>query len=249
MSTKDEGPDTSPGLPWTPAIDIMLANWCDQAKSFNWMHSQAHSRYSMRSLTINICTNIAISLVGVVNLALGSAQIDSMTTSMVTGSVSIGIGIVKMIQEQFNWASLSADYRHSATKWDHISRKIQEQVVLPYTSRKDCGTFLKYIKQDINDASDTNTLIPRDIRNKCNDRFGKIAHFDVPDICGQVEHTSVYTEEPLKVPLLTDTNAIAQPKSDTPTGVRSVHAPEPPADIRGQAGVRPNGTTDFELAR
>ena len=242
MSTKEEGPDTAPGLQWTAQIDMMLANWCDQAKSFTWMHGQAYSRYSGRSAAMNICTNIAISLVGIVNLALASSQIEPMTTSIVTGSVSIGIGIVKMIQEQFNWMSLASDYKHSAAKWDHISRKIQEQVVLPYAGRKDCGTFLKYIKQDINEASDTNTIIPKDIRNKCNDKFSKIPSFDVPDICGQVEHTSVYTEDPLqplKVPLLTDNNVNGQ------TG--GVHHDQPPGV--GKAGVRPDGPASSELDR
>jgi len=228
--TKDEGPDTAPGLQWTPSIDRMLANWCDQAKSFNWMHTHSYSRYSRGSTAMNIGTNIAISLVGVVNLALASSQIEAMTTAMVTGSVSVAIGIIKMIQEQFNWASLASDYKHSATKWDHISRKIQEQVVLPYTGRKDCGTFLKYIKQDINEASDTNTIIPKDIRNKCMEKFGKIPDFDIPDICGQVEHTTVYVEQPtstLQVPLLIS-NTIrakhADPVPDPPPGV--VHSSE-----------------------
>ena len=64
------------------------------------------------------------------------------------------------------------------------------------------------------------------------EKFGKIPDFDVPDICGQVEHTSVYVEEPLqplKVPLLTDTNtadASPQLKSDTPPGVGVVHPPK-----------------------
>lgn len=230
MSTKDEEPDTSPGLQWTPQIDTMLANWCDQAKCFNWMHTQAFSRYSKRSTIMNISTNITISLVGIVNLALGSAGTDGMTSSMVTGSVSIGIGIVKMIHEQFNWTSLAADYRHCATRWDNISRKIQEQVVLPYVGRKDCRTFLKYIKQDMTEASDKNPTIPKDIRNKCNNKFGKIPGFDVPDICGQVEHTLVYVEPvPLQVPLLssntiTTRNAV-EPDTHSPPGV--VHSPKP----------------------
>ena len=206
--TKDEGPDTSPGLQWTPAIDRMLANWCDQAKSFNWMHGQAYSRYSKRSTAMNISTNIAISLVGIVNLALASSQVEPMTTSMVTGSVSVAIGIIKMIQEQFNWMVLSSKYKQSADKWGIITRKIEEQVVIPYSGRKDCGTFLKYIKQDINNASDTNALIPRDIREKCIDKFGKIKDFDIPDICGQVEHTVIYVPDessvPIQVPLLTN---------------------------------------------
>ena len=227
--TKDEGPDTAPGLQWTPAIDRMLANWCDQSKCFNWMHAHAYSRYNRLSTAMNIGTNIAISLVGVVNLALASSHIEAMTTAMVTGSVSVGIGIIKMIQEQFNWTSLAADYKHSATKWDHVSRKIQEQIVLPYAGRKDCGTFLKYIKQDINEASNTNTIIPKDIRNRCMDKFGKIPDFDVPDICGQVEHTSIYTEAPLplEVPLLIS-NTIraknAEPDTNSPPGV--VHPAE-----------------------
>lgn len=229
--TKDEGLDTAPGLQWTPAIDTMLANWCDQAKSFNWMHTHAYSRYSKRSTSMNISTNIAISLVGIANLALASSQVEPMTTSIVTGSVSVAIGIIKMIQEQFNWTSLAADFRNSAKKWDHVSRKIQEQVVLPYAGRKDCGTFLKYIKQDINEASDTNTLIPKDIRVKCNDKFGKIPEFDVPDICGQVEHTSVYVEQststlqvPLLIPNTIRAKNAADPDTDAPPGV--VHSSE-----------------------
>ena len=76
---------------------------------------------------------------------------------------------------------------------------MQEQLIIPYSGRKDCGTFLKYIKQDINDASDTNTLIPEDIRNQCAEKFGKIKDFDIPDICGQVEHTAIYIPDSVNV--------------------------------------------------
>jgi len=182
-------------------------------------------------MVMNISTNIAISLVGIVNLALASSDIEPMTTSIVTGSVSVGIGIIKMVQEQFNWSSLASDYKNSAMKWDRITRKIEEQVVLPYLGRKDCGTFLKYIKQDINEASDTNTILPKDIRNQCNHTFGHIPDFDVPDICGQVEHTSVYVEQPtstLQVPLLISNTIRANhagADTNTPPGV--VHPSEP----------------------
>jgi len=200
MSTSNEA-ETQPGLQWNGTIDKMMANWCDQSKCFNWMHTQAFSRYSKRSTAMNITTNITISLSGIANLILGSTLSNSTTSSMVFGCVSIGIGIVKMVQEQFNWTALANDYKRSAKQWEIITRKIQEQLLIPYNGRKDCGTFLKYIKQDINYASDTNALIPRDIRNKCVEQFGKIKDFDVPDICGQVEHTVVYVSDEPIVPL------------------------------------------------
>jgi len=63
---------------------------------------------------------------------------------------------------------------------------------------------LKYIKQDINIVSETNPTIPKDIRNQCAEKFSKIKDFDIPDICGQVEHTAIYVAEPLQVPLLSN---------------------------------------------
>jgi len=191
MSTSNEA-ETQPGLQWNSTIDKMMADWCDQSKCFNWMHTQAYSRYSKRALTMTITTNIVISLSGIGNLIVGAVTTDATKTSIIFGCISIGVGIVNMIQDKFNWTTTATNHKQSAEKWDIITRKMEEQLVIPYSGRKDCGTFLKYIKQDINDTSDTNALIPKDIREKCNDKFGKIKDFDVPDICGQVEHTAIY---------------------------------------------------------
>ena len=61
MSSTNES-DTQPGLQWNSSIDKMMANWCDQSKCFNWMHTQGYSRYSARATAMNISTNIFISL-------------------------------------------------------------------------------------------------------------------------------------------------------------------------------------------
>ena len=199
MSTNEA--ETQPGLQWNGTVDKMMADWCDQSKCFNWMHTEAYSRYSKRATAMTISANIAISLSGIANLIIGSTVSDTSKTSMIFGCVSIAIGVVNMIQNQFNWPALANNFKSSAERWDVITRKMQEQLIIPYSGRKDCGTFLKYIKQDINDASDTNALIPEDIRNQCAEKFGKIKDFDVPDICGQVEHTTIYIPEPPGLPL------------------------------------------------
>lgn len=198
MSTHDSSPDTAAGLQWSPQIDRMLADWCDEAKCFEWMYSQSYSRYSKRSTVMIIGANITISLSGIANLILGVTVSDATTTSIVFGCVSIGIGIVNMVKEQFGWTELANNYKVSAKQWSEISRKMQEQLIIPPGSRKDCATFLKYIKQDMTLASEHNTNIPADIRRKCFEKFNTIPKFNVPDICGQIEHTSVYVEPPLQ---------------------------------------------------
>lgn len=195
--SKDETPDNAAGLQWSPQIDKMLADWCDEAKCFEWMHSESYSRYSKRATVMTIGSNITISLTGIANLVLGVTVSDATTTSMIFGCVSIGIGVVNMIQQQFGWTTLANNYKVSAKQWSEISRKVQEQLVIPPTARKDCATFLKYIKQDMTLASEHNSNLPKDIRQKCFEKFKSIPNFNLPDICGQIEHTAVYLEQPL----------------------------------------------------
>ena len=195
--SKDETPDNAAGLQWSPQIDKMLADWCDEAKCFEWMHSESYSRYSKRATVMTIGSNITISLTGIANLVLGVTVSDATTTSMIFGCVSIGIGVVNMIQQQFGWTTLANNYKVSAKQWSEISRKVQEQLVIPPTARKDCATFLKYIKQDMALASEHNSNLPKDIRQKCFEKFKSIPNFNLPDICGQIEHTAVYLEQPL----------------------------------------------------
>jgi len=203
MSDTKEEPDTALGLQWTPSIERMLSNWCDQSKSFEWMNTEAYSRYSVRSTSMSIAVNISISLSGIANLIIGTpVNTTSVPPSTILGCIAVAIGIISMLQDKFDWITMANNFKQASIRWSHISRKLEEQLAVPPTGRKDCGTFLKYIKQDINAASESNYMIPKDVRTKCMNKFSKIPGFDVPDICGQVEHTSIYHEEPLSIPLL-----------------------------------------------
>jgi len=198
--SKDDTPDIQSGVQWTSSVETMLAGWCDEAKCFEWMHTEAYTRYSKLSTGMSITANTIISLSGIANLVVGSVSQGS-NSSIIFGCISIGIGIVNMLQDKFDWLTLANNFKQASKLWSNVNRKIQEQLSIPPTGRKDCGTFLKYIKQDIDHVSEYNSAIPEDIRDKCYTKFTAIPNFNVPDICGQLEHTTVYIE-PLHAPLL-----------------------------------------------
>lgn len=193
-------------LDWTSEIDTMLAKWCDQAKCFEWMHSQAFSIFDFRARLIVITSNILTAVGGISNVIVGGQSPDGFNWSIVFGSMSIVISIANMLQEKLAYASRAASHEHFSTQWGTIHRKIEEEVLIPPTSRKDCRTFLKYIRQDINKVSmDGNAKIPDFIKDLCAKKFAKVPDFDIPDICGHVEHTKVYIKpliESTKQPLL-----------------------------------------------
>lgn len=180
-------------LCWSVTIDEMLARWCDQAKSFEWMHTESAAVFRKRALIISIATNSLTAVAGISNVMTGSTQVDGFPLAWFFGGLSVLTSIGNMIQEKLAFSSRCALHEHAAVQWGVIRRKIEEEVLLPYASRKNCSAFLRMIREDINRVSvDSSTSIPKYIRQKCYDLFSQVSNFDVPDICGQVEHTLVY---------------------------------------------------------
>jgi hypothetical protein len=197
-SYKDSYKDSeiNSNLKWNTSIDKMLENWADNAKCYEWMYTESYSRYNFRSTAMTITVNVAIAFSGITNLIVGTpTQYTNVSPSTIIGCVSIGISIISMLQDKLDWITLANNFKQASQQWGIISRKIIEQVSLPWQGRKDCGTFLKYIRADINQISQYNSSIPKDIREACNKKFGKIPHFDIPDICGQLEHTTGYVND------------------------------------------------------
>lgn len=183
-------------LSWTTEIDEMLADWCDQAKSFEWMHTEAYSRYDKKSKIIMIASNVLTAVCGLSNVIAGGSQVNGFQLSWIFGSLSICISITNMLQEKLAYNTKAIEHRQYSNSWGVIRRKIEEEVVIPRGSRKDCKSFLKFLRQDINQVSvDGNTKIPKDIRAECYTKFSSIPKFDLPDICGDMERTRIYVDK------------------------------------------------------
>jgi hypothetical protein len=185
--------NTSGSIGWDESLDIMLSKWCDEAKCFEWMHSEAYSYYDKRARIINISTNILISVSGLSNIIAGGTAVNGFQLSWVFGTLSIVISIANMLQEKLAYTSKASEHIHYSAQWDSIRRRIEEVISMPPEARKDCRTFLKYLRQDINAVSvGKNMMIPDFIRIACHDKFNMIVNFDIPDICGKMEHTRPY---------------------------------------------------------
>jgi hypothetical protein len=180
---------------WNNNIDKLLASWCDNAKCYEWMHTQSYDFYSNKAKIFMITINILTTISGLSNIIAGSYTIDGFQISWIFGSISIIASTLNIIQDKLAYNQRAESHRKLVSDWLIIRNKIEEVLILPPSSRKDCKTFLKYIKHDINNAiTEKNNMIPKKIREDCNQKFKNIEHFDMPDICGQIEHTKTYIE-------------------------------------------------------
>jgi hypothetical protein len=204
---KNKQIDDSPTVQWTPDIEYLLSAWCDHAKCFEWMHTQSHDRCVKRVRNFMISINCLTAFSGLSNVIAGGYNYNGFQISWVFGGLSILVSTLNMLQDKLGYAQRGEQHRKLASEWDIIRSRLEEILILPVVARKDCKTFLKFIKTDMNQSSaDGNAIIPNDIREMCYDKFSKIENFDIPEICGQMEHTKTYSSMHQSINSVADSN-------------------------------------------
>jgi hypothetical protein len=182
---------------WDANIDRLLAGWCDQAKCYEWMHCESFASFDSKAKGLMLTINILVAISGLSNVIAGGIIVSGFQISWIFGSFTILTSMANMMQDKLAWQQSSEVHKRLNATWGVIRRKLEEELILPPASRKDCTTFLRYIRADINNVSaDSDSKIPKWVRDACYSKFRTVPNFDIPDICGQVEHTRVYVPLP-----------------------------------------------------
>jgi hypothetical protein len=190
--------DLSPDLQWGPAIEVLMARWCDEAKAHEWMHTESCSLFGARSKQIMITLNVLMAISGFSNVITGGTSWPGgFQPSWLFGGLSIAVSILTMLQDKLNYASSATEHGIWAQRWTIVRRRIEEELAVPVKMRKSCESFLKSLRHEINQISTAGSQkIPESVRKACRRRFEKVREFELPEICGVAEHTRVYVELP-----------------------------------------------------
>ena len=160
-TTNQRDPDTPP-LSWNPTIDHLFAKWCDHAKCFEWMHAESFDINYRAARRFMVSINVLTAIAGLSNVIAGNLTIPNTTfqVSWIFGGISIGISTLNMLQDKLGYQQVADQHKKYASQWAQIISKIEEMLSLPSNARRDCKTFLKMIKADMNQVSlDGNSLI------------------------------------------------------------------------------------------
>jgi hypothetical protein len=158
------------------------------------MHNESYRLCDIRSKRFIISINCLTAVSGVTNVIAGTYTLNGFQLAWIFGGLSILVSTLNILQDKLGFSQQGILHKKLANSWSVLCSKIEETIILPYGARQDCSTFMKYIKTDINQAKlEGNSLLPESIRIACYEKFKTIKDFDIPDICGQMEHTSGFT--------------------------------------------------------
>jgi hypothetical protein len=133
MSDTDSYTDA---IVWNASIEQLLARWCDQAKCFEWMHSQAYSYFNKKARIIMIISNLLTAISGLSNVIAGGETAGGFKLAWVFGSISILVSMANILQEKLAYAQM-------ATQFSPKIMSIQfRNVVFPVPRSSDTKTII-----------------------------------------------------------------------------------------------------------
>jgi hypothetical protein len=198
MSTdkKDDTDGLGTSVSWDSHIDTLLAKWCDRAKCYEWMHSESHSICETKSHTFLLSINAITAVSGIANTIVGGLTVNGIQCAWIFGGISILVSTLNILQDKLGYGQNAVIHKKLISQWSSIRLRIEEILTLPYSARKDCKSVLQFLRSDLRDAEREGAgLIGKPVRDACFTHFKSIEGFEIPDICGQIEHTKIY--EPL----------------------------------------------------
>jgi hypothetical protein len=107
-----------------------------------------------------IIINLLTAVSGLSNIIAGNVNIGGFQLIWIFGSISILTSTLNILQDKLAYQPLAESHKKFASQWSIIISKIEEIVALPPNARRDCKTFMRYIKADINQVTlDGNNLV------------------------------------------------------------------------------------------
>lgn len=204
----NSGPPTGPSKKkfqngWTREIEVMLADWADQAVCYRWMHEKTERIYHSKDMSFAFPVIILSTITGAANFALDSVIENpehKKYAQLGLGGLSILTGIISTIATRLGYASGSEAHRGAALLWGKFQRIIAIELSLHPDERSDCMTLLKTCRSELDRLIEQSPTIPDDIIKACQKEFEKYPTVHKPDIVGDIDTTHIFvdTESRLK---------------------------------------------------
>jgi hypothetical protein len=193
MAENNAGVDAEALLTWNPALEQYLVDTAEKCMGYAWIHKQAETMYSKRTIFIDLPTII----IGAVNgfISVGSNQIfqNDSYAPVYIGMVSLFVSLLNTISSYFSWGRRAEAHKIASNSYSRLCRMISvEMHTKPRSERMMPHKLLEYVQSNYNSLCENSPLVPPPIVNLFNKRFSGIQDFSLPEETNGLHAITVY---------------------------------------------------------
>lgn len=184
---------------WSPECEELLADWCEIATCYSWLHNYSQRKYKAKYHALQIPIIVLSTLTGVSSFATEGYIPDDFkqTFTAGVGSINILAGILGTLLSFLRYSEIYESHRIASLGWAKLSRNIEIELSLHDQKRKKCADFLKVARSDYDNLLESSPMIDMDIINVFNKKFaGKYENVSRPLICNGLKEVRPYFNKP-----------------------------------------------------
>ena len=196
---------------WTKELEVLFADWGDRAACYRWMHEKTGRMYHMRDQSLMFPVIILSTIAGAANFAMNSISQNPTIQTYVQlglGGLSITTGILTTIANRLGYASASEAHRGASISWGKFNRLIVIELALHPDERMDAFAFMKMFRIELDRLIEQSPSIPELVINRFIYEFKELTDVKKPDITGEIEHTSVFSDTNTRLKKIAEEAAI-----------------------------------------
>jgi hypothetical protein len=181
---------------WMKEQEVLLAKWSDYASCYRWLHDRTEKKLSAYNNAITIPVIILSTVTGTASVGLtglvGDVPNGEKYGQIAIGMVSLFTAILTTLGNFFRYAQNSEAHRVSAVSWGKFNRLIAVELAQKPDDRMDSLDFISLCRQDLDRLIEQSPQIPDDVIERFEVEFKNEEDLERPDICNNLEHTTVY---------------------------------------------------------
>jgi hypothetical protein len=180
---------------WTEMLEEYFASTGEKAHCLSWCHKQSEAMYSNRKTWIDLPVIVISGVTGFLSAGSTTMFSDPATSSVALGVASLFVSVLNTAGSYYGWAKRAEGHRISAIHYARLYRFISVELSLPRDERLEPAQFLKYVKDQYDRLQEISPMLPPEVIEKFQKRFGNEKEISKPEEANGLEKITVFRND------------------------------------------------------
>uniref|UniRef100_A0A6C0IYB2 SMODS and SLOG-associating 2TM effector domain-containing protein n=1 Tax=viral metagenome TaxID=1070528 RepID=A0A6C0IYB2_9ZZZZ len=179
---------------WKQEEEILLKQWADNAKCYQWMHNKSRQIYQKKNAMYTIPVIIISTITGTANFAQDRFSEKIKEYVVITiGSLSLIAGIITTVYQFLKISEINEGHRVAMLSWGKFSRNLEAELSRHPLDRTSASELIKISKEEYNRLVEISPFITNKVLENFNKKFKNSKNLFKPEIGNIINPMNMFT--------------------------------------------------------